>query len=446
MPYTAGTRLPFETASKLGHLAVIQSPWVQALVTDFESATPTEGDPSKTVWQTIDTTGVLPLRTVWAVDGSFVSVITERKPPKEVAFVKTALLFVDRTRLDLIDKENPHPLLLQDVMRDSAAYHSTVFPLKNVRTALGSNYDAVRHIVRDSFKVDDQGAAHETLKWLAYKKWTSKPSSSVGFQCPHCNYLIDQGLPFDADEGICPDCSETVFLSDLLGFHLDMDEDSAPDSVASSYMLVMEHLMLFTAIRLAWMHPDKSLVSESLFIKDGPLSLRSQYSKLVPNIRDFLEFARSEGRPVHIIGQEKSGAFADHLGAIAQFAPPHKREEPGSFAVLDHNYVRREVYRSPDLANPYGKRTNWGEKVFVKLDPGMCMVLNVPTGQYLDAVDRPVESDLIGWQRILATLPSLVSHKFEGALFPIELANGVASMSSYPSASVLRKFLESQTL
>jgi hypothetical protein len=112
--------------------------------------------------------------------------------------------------------------------------------------------------------------------------------------------------------------------------------------------------------------------------------------------------------------------------------------------VSDHNYVRREVYRSPDLANLYGKRTNWGEKVFVKLDPGMHMVLNVPTGQYLDAVNRSVESDLIGWQRILATLPSLVSHEFEGALFPVELANGVASMSSYPSASILRKFLESQ--
>ena len=445
MPYGAGTRLPFETASKLGHLSVVKSPWVQALVADFDSAKPADTDASKTVWQSIDTTGVQPLRAVWAVDGSFVAVVTERKPPKEVAFVKTALLFVDRSRLDLIDKENPHPLLMQDLMRDSATYHSTVFPLKNVRTALGSNYDAVRHIVCDSFKVDDQGAAHETLKWLAYRKWTDKASPSVGFQCPHCNYLIEQGLPYNADEGPCPGCSQIVFVSDLLGFHLDMDEDSAPDSVASSYMLVMEHLMLFTAIRLAWAHTDTSLVSESLFIKDGPLSLRSQYSKLVPNIREFLEFAKSQGRPVHIIGQEKSGAFADHLTAIAPFAPPRERDEPGAFAVLDHNYVRREVYRSPDLANPYGKRTNWGEKVFVKLDPGMCMVLNVPTGLYLDAVDRPVQSDLIGWHRILATLPSLVSHKFEGALFPIELANGVASMSSYPSESVLRKFLEGQS-
>ena len=38
----------------------------------------------------------------------------------------------------------------------------------------------------------------------------------------------------------------------MIGFHLDMGEDSAPDSIASAYMLVMEHLMLF--------HPDPALL------------------------------------------------------------------------------------------------------------------------------------------------------------------------------------------
>lgn len=444
MPYSAGTRLPFEAASKLGHLSVVQSSWVKELVKDFEQAKPPATDTSGTLWQTIDTQNALPLRSVWAVDGSFVSVRSEGKSPKEVAFVKTALLLVDRVKLDAIDKENPHPLLLQDVLRGSAIYHSTVFPLKNVRTPLGSNYDAVRHIVRDSFKIDQDGAFFDTLKWLVYKKWSDGASSSPAFECPHCYTLID-GLPHDADEGVCGYCKQIIFVSDLIGFHLDMDEDSAPDSVASSYMLVMEHLMLFTAIRVAWGHADKSLVSETLFIKDGPLSLRSQYSKLVPNIREFLAFAVAQGRGVHIIGQEKSGAFVDHLQSIVHFASPYERGEPGSYAALDHNYVRREVYRSPDLSNPYGKRTNWGEKVFVKLDPGMSMVLNVPTGDYIDAGDRPVPQDLIGLKRILATLPSIVSHKFEGALFPVELANGIASMSSYPSAAILARFLEDQS-
>lgn len=445
MPYSQGTRLPGEFASKLGHLAVIKSEWVKALVGEFEQAKLSEVDSTQTPWQTFDPDGITPLRNVWAVDGSYVSIRSEGKPPKEVAFVKTALLAVDRTRLDAIDKENPHPLLLQDVLTGSAVFHATVFPLKNVRTALGTNYDAIRHIVRDSMRIDENGAFYETLKWIAYRKWEpAAKSSSPAFFCPHCHKEIDAGLPYDAEEGQCAGCAGTVFLSDMLGFHLDMDEESAPDSVASAYMLIMENLMLFTAIRLLWGHTDKSLVSDTLFIKDGPLTLRSQYSKIVPNIRTFLEQAKKQGRPIHVIGQEKSGAFFDHLASIVRFPPPHARGERMSYAPLSHDYVRREVHRSPDLANPYGMRTNWGEKMYVKIDPGTYMVLSVPTGKYVDAPAFPTANDLIGLPRILATLPSLVSHKFEGALFPIELANGIASMSSYPSATILRRFIEDQ--
>lgn len=445
MPYGEGTRLPGEKASKLGHLTVIESRWVKSLVDDFESAQVPDGDPSQTCWLTFDSTGIEPLRGIWAVDGSFVSVRSAQKPPKEVAFVKTALLMLDKTKLDAIDKDLPHPLLLRDALKDSGVQHATVFPLKNVRTSIGSNYDAVRHIVRDSLRVDQGGAFYDTLKWIAYRKWEPhSKASSPGFQCPHCGEDIVEGLPSDADTRDCPHCDNEVFLSDVCGFHLEMDEDSAPESLASSYMLVMEHLMLFTAVRLMWHHTDRALVSDTLFIKDGPLTLRSQYSKLVPNIRAFLQHTKTVGRPVHIIGQEKSGAFFDHLSSIVRFAAPHARAEPLTYAPLTHEFVRREVYRSPDLSNPYGSRTNWGEKMYVKVDPGAYMVLNVPTGDYISANDHPTDHDLIGVARILATLPALISHKFEGALYPVELANGIASMSSYPSAAILQRFLEAQ--
>ncbi len=445
MPYGEGLRLPGESASKLGHLTVVQSDWVRTLIDDFESALAPDGDPAKTAWETFELKGVEPLRGIWAVDGSFVSVRSSQKPYKEVAFVKTALLMLDKAKLDAIDKDLPHPLLLRDALKDSGVQHATVFPLKNVRTTMGSNYDAVRHIVRDSICVDQEGAFNETMKWLAFRKWEPKASArSPGFDCPLCGHPIAAGLSNDSDASTCPSCSGEVFLSDMWGLHMEMDEDSAPESLASSYMLVMEHLMLFTAVRLMWNHTDRALVSDTLFIKDGPLTLRSQYSKLVPNIRAFLQHAKDLHRPVHIIGQEKSGAFFDHLGSIVRFAAPHSRGEPMSYAPLTHAFVRREVYRSADLSNPYGSRTNWGEKMYVKIDPGAYMVVNVPTGDYLDDAQRPLAQDLIGLSRILATLPGLVSHKFEGALYPVELANGIASMSSYPSATILQRFLDDQ--
>jgi hypothetical protein len=445
-PYSEGTRLPGEAASKLGHLTVVQSPWVKSLIDEFESHAIPDSDPSKTIWETFVPSDVAPLQSVWAADGSYVAVTSERKPAKEVAFVKTALLLLDRVKLDAIDRQLPHPLLLRDAIKDTAVHHATVLPLKNVRTSLGTNYDAVRHIIRDSMKVDQGGEFFETLKWLAYSKWNTQGSrpSSPNFQCPHCGEELTSGLPYDTDAGPCDSCGEEVFLSDLWGFHLEMDDDSAPDSVASAYMMVMEHLMLFTAIRLMWHHTDRSLVANTLFIKDGPLTLRGQYSKMVPSIRSFLQHAKNEGRPVHVIGQEKSGAFFDHLSAIVRYAPPFERGQLPSFAALSHAFVRREVNRSPNMKYPYGFRTNWGEKVFFKVDPGSFMVLNVPTGDYLNFEDRPVASDLIGLSRILATLPILVSHKFEGALYPVELANGIASMSSYPSATILKRFLDAQ--
>lgn len=447
MAYSNGSRLPAEGASKLGHLKVVNSDWVRSLVSDFEDAQQRVDTADQSMWLPFMVDHIAPLRNVWAVDGSFASITSTGRPPKEVSFVKTALLTVDKVKLDAVDKEHPHPLLLQDILKESAVFHATVFPLKNVRTSMGSNYDAIRHIVRDSIRIDEGGLFYETLKWLAYKKWENPSiSNSPGFACPHCNFNIEDGLVHNADAGTCPSCSGEVFLTDMIGFHLDMDEDSAPDSVASAYMLVMEHLMIFTAIRLLWDHTDRRLVSDTLFIKDGPLTLRSQYSKLVPNIRSFLQFATGLHRPIHIIGQEKSGAFFDHLSSVAQLVPPHARGETMTYAPLTHRYVRQEVYRSPDLANPYGKRTNWGEKVFLKIDPGSYMVLNVPTGVYVDDPNFPTTENLIGLPRILATLPSLVSNKYEGALFPIELANGIASMSSYPSARILQRFVDERNI
>lgn len=441
MPYQQGNRLPGEAASKLGHLAVVENPWVQALVQSFDSA-PSTNDDGKTQWVTFAPKATAPLSRVWAVDGSEVKVSTQEKPPREVAFVKTALMTVDREKLDKIDKDYPHPFELRDVMTGSGFFHATAFPLKNIRTSLGNNYDAVRNIVFDSVRHDQDGAFYATLKWLAYEKWLPTPLSSPSFECPHCERVLDTGLPPDSDKSPCPHCQKNIFLTDMFGFHLDMSEDSAPDSVALAYMHVMEHLMLFTPIRLCWLSSDTSELSDTLFIKDGPLTLRAQYSKLVPPIRDFLQFAKEKGRPVHVIGQEKTGTFVDHLAAIARFAPPHARGEPSAYTVLSHEYVRREVHRAPDRSNAYGRHTNWGEKVYFKIDPSTQLVLSVPTGMYNNAPTFPTAADLIGLDRILTTLPGLISRKYEGALFPIELANGIASMSSYPSAKILERFLE----
>ena len=438
MSYSGGGRLPFETASKLGHLNVINSEWVKSLVEDFETNNlDSESEFNNSIWNIFSNKDIEPLKHIWVVDGSYVPV----RDNKEVSFVKTALMTIEQSKIAKIDKEYPHPLQLKEIMKDSALFHATVFPLKNIRSKKGNIYNTIRNIIYDSIKIDEDGIYFETLKWLVFEKWNNSKVNSPDFECPHCMKKVNSGIKYDKDKDICEYCGKEVLLTDMIGFHLDMNEDSAPIAVSSSYMMIMELLMLFTVIRLHWDHKDKSLVSETLYIKDGPMTLGGQYSKLVPKIRKFLDFANNSGRPIHIIGCEKSGIYFDYLNIIKKFVKVKEIEI--KYAVLSHEYIRKEIQRTPDHINPYGYRTNYGEKVFVVLDNNTHMVLNMSPGEYNKSGEFPQIADIIGLNRIIATLPSLVSRKYEGALYPIELVNGIASMSNYPSAKILEDFIRS---
>jgi hypothetical protein len=69
------------------------------------------------------------------------------------------------------------------------------------------------------------------------------------------------------------------------------------------------------------------------------------------------------------------------------------------------------------------------------------MILNIPTGKHNP---NPTYSDLIGADDIFATLPSILSYRHEGAILPIELAHGIASLSTYPSANILKIFVDAK--
>lgn len=431
MPFQAGKRLPGERASKIGHLEVLKNPLINSLCEKLKDE---KGDDKRTAsqWMPISSSAK-PLSLVFAVDGSLQTIVNEQPPFNARAFIKTALLRLDQHALKQVDKDSPHPLILRDILKDSAMYHATVIPLRHVKYGDMTLYDAVRHIIFLSLIEDSllENQPFEAFKWLIYQKWDpSQHRSTPPFECPHCG--DDATLPFDADKANCPHCAKELFATDMLGFHQEMAEDAAPDTVASSYMAIHETLMLFTGIRYFW-EKKRDLLSDCLFIKDGPLSIRAQYSKLVAPIRNFLALAFAGGTPVHIIGQEKTGTFVEHLYLLRDHAPFP------SYFIPNDAYIKERIQHRPNQGAAYGKDTNYGAKLFLKLNAYHSMVINVPTGQHMP---NPVIGDLIGFDRIIATLPTLLSNRYEGALMPIELANGVASLSTYPSARILKMFAE----
>ncbi|MGI9102519.1 MAG: hypothetical protein ACR2IF_08750 [Terriglobales bacterium] len=431
MPYAQGERLPGERASKLGHLDVLKSPLVKELCKCFEDPSASRS-PKPPPWKPL-TKSDHPLSLIFGVDGSFQPIESESKPHKAIAFVKTALVMLDQPALAAIDKSEPHPFAVRDILQQSQLYHATVFPLRYVTVAGQNVYHAIRRVIYDSFcdpSLDRQ--VMETFKWIAYEKWDGQQKQLPKFECPHC-HTVDATLPYDADTGNCPNpqCGKELFVTDMLGFHQVMTDDAAPDAIATDYMGIHETLLLFTGVRYFW-EKNKSTLDKCLFVKDGPLSIRAQYSKLVNPIRRLLSRARAEGTAICIMGQEKSGAFWDHLQLIGDDMPA------GTFFIPDHDYIREEIQHRPNTGAKYGKDTNYGAKVFVKLNDRYRFVLNVPNGSSTDAQDPT----LIGSERIFGTLETILSARFESALLPVEMAHSVASLSTYPSARVLAMFAE----
>lgn len=430
MPYRRSSRLPGEKASKLGHLDVISSELVNRLIDSFNDKNP-PSTPKNIPWEAINFEEENKLPIIFGIDGSLQAVESEKRPYKKVAFVKTALLRLDQYAISKIDNIHPHPLALKDILSDSAIYHATVFPLRHVTLPDINTYNANRKIIYESMKKDDNlgGEILETLKWIVYEKWDEEEKQLPEFECPHCRET-GATLDYDREKGECPLCGKELYLTDMLGFHQVMAADSAPEGVARDYMNIHETLLLFAGIMYYWQNNKRNL-SKCLFVKDGPLSIRAQYSKIVNPIRRFLSYARDSQNPVHIVGQEKSGRFYDHLELIGNESPEN------SVFIPQDKYIREEIQHRNSDGAPYGKDTNYGGKIFLNLNRHEKMVLNIPTGEFNP---DPKYSDFIGLDKIINTIPSIRSMKYESGLLPIELAHGIASLSTYPSAEILKIF------
>jgi hypothetical protein len=379
------------------------------------------------------------LKIIFSSDGSIQPIESRRPPYKAIAFVKTALMKLDQYAIAKLDKETPNPFSLRDMMERAALFHSTAFPLRHVLIKGKTIYQTVREILYES--VGDMGlnnaidgAMMDTLKWIAYEKWSPKSKDHLEeFGCPHCHENVAT-LPFDEEKGHCPKCNGELFITDLFGLHLSMQEDYSPNQVASDYMAVSETLMIFTPIRYYWEN-NREVLRDCLHVKDGPLSLRATLAKLSAPIRRFFKYAKDNGYEIAMLGQEKTGAFFEHLLLIGANAPS------GSIFIPDNSYIRSEIQHS-NLAGVYGTDTNYGAKAFIKYNDYHKMVINIPTGERGEFVEKPSMSNLIALDNIVATLPKILSNRYEGALLPIELANGIASLSTYPSAKALELFAE----
>src|SRR5258708_25581991 len=103
-----------------------------------------------------------------------------------------------------------------------------------------------------------------------------------------------------------------------------------------------------------------------------------------------------------MLGQEKTGRFTDHLQLIGRYAPTR------SIFIPDSTYITEQIQHRFARGKTYGEDTNYGAKVFVKLNEHHRMVLIIPTRKY---VANPTYADLIRAHTIFTTPPTILSNR-----------------------------------
>ena len=440
-----------QRASKIGHPDIIRSTLVNEILSSFNKPNSAQTKKHKNLFKTIGKSKTKKLEDIFAVDGSYHTI--PNSDGSEVGYVKTALVIIDEDEINEINKKEPHPLEIRDYLKDNQSnrshilFHGGVFPLKNIilgnQYANESIYDVNRLLIYELFSdASLNGEIFKTFKWLIYEKWDNKGKNLNPFECPHCQKEAAVILKVDQNKGNCIKCQKEVLVTDMIGFHLDMSTDEAPGSILSEYMIIHEILLLFTFIRLTWEH-DKQAFQNQIYIKDGPLSLRSQYSKLVIPIRNFFKYAlKKHNINVHLVGQEKTGYMVEHLEYLRKIDRknhPNKNINQEYF-IPNNQYIRNNIQRRKvSGTNDYGSRTNYGSKIFYLPNNTHSLVLSIPTGDYKK---DPKFNDFIGLESILNTITNLTSVKFPNSLYPIQLADNIASLSTYPSAKILSYFTD----
>jgi len=426
MAYTSTGRLPIERASKLGHVKIIQDPVVQRLIDAFERTDTDDSEDIPACTGTLDLDLPNEVENVVAIDGSEAAIPNTLQSHKRLAFITTSALLVRRQEVAAM-KADPivDPRDLAASLEGRIDQLVWALPLSGIvapgETVVSSIRQSVDHALR-------HWGLYDTLQFLVSREWLPMFEMDAHMDCTACGN--DFYLPRSTKRFPCPHCAASHTLSDYLSIATGPPNDWAKEESAISLRTIFETLVLMRFLVQYRDHP--TLLKRTVFVKDGPLLLRAQLSRLVEPIRAFLDYLHQQGRTLHIVGIEKTGDLVDHLPLMDKAL-----REPGDYFLPSLAYLHERIQGVPFVEAGYRNRVQYGAKVAVRLGTQHVIAFNVPTGQFL--TDPQVE-DLYGFGTSMSVLTEMLSHRYENALIPLVLVNQVASISMRPSTDILQTF------
>lgn len=431
MSYTKNG-FPLEQASKIGHLKIINHPLITQIIQQFEETDLPSIYQKQGITGNIDFSKKTTLERIITIDGGQATIPNEYRPEKQLSFIQVAACMLKISDLEYL---RTHPMVDPRDLKKFVPepwYNPMVLPHSGIRLPWRSIKETMRALIDACLS---QTGLYETLKYLVYREWEEEwnipEEERPHMNCWSCGksfFLKRHSMTMK-----CPHCNHEHRLSDYLQIGADSPDDWTKEEAASSLRNVLETLTLFHFLRV---FQGKPALSSTLFIKDGPLLLRAQLSRLVEPIRSFFSYLQNSGNPFYVIGIEKNGELAD-------FAQEYKNnlENPGDYFLPSIKFLVEEISGNT-LTNNYRNRVSYGAKVILKAGQDHVLALNVPIAEFpKDNFDKhPMSSELIGFEESARTLSQLLSYQYPNALLPIVLANSAVSIARKPSGEILNQF------
>ena len=433
MGYSAQGGYPAEYASKVGHMRLIQDPYIQRVLEAFENTQPGLQHAPPSGLGSLDLGGP-PLAQIITVDGGSAAVPNVLRAERQVGFIQVAAQLLKIETLEyLCARPMTDPREVNRLIGQHIHHIYVVLPLAGLHMVGQTVRESLRELIRRSLSIYD---LDKTLRDLVYRAWSPQwpPTDGLPHQAclrPGCEGEVTWSVRFGMSV-TCDRCGEQHWLSDYLGLIENSGEERSRAEIIENFRRVTEALALFTFVLQYRDYDD--VMGRTLFLLDGPLLLRAQLSRLVEPIRDFIESRQTAGKPLHLAGVEKDGDFRAYVSGIAPFLAYQ-----GDFFLPDVRFLVEEIAGNHFDPNTYRNRVNYGAKVAVRVGPNHTLALNIPTGRFRSS---PKPDDLIGFGPIACTLNRVTITSHENSLIPIVQINRQASIAQEPSGSLLQAFVD----
>ncbi len=450
MAYTSKNgRKPMEMASKTGHSHIIRQALVQEFLKDCNIPQPADSEVVHLLADSIELPQEDYIRLIITVDGGFTEVaIQERFPSSSYTFYNFGGLLIEKADLQILRTKpfiDPEDMAkLRNIQR-----FPFVLPTKNIcLNNCTSLIESVRWSIFDYFRKSHDGEKPlmNALHWLLFQEYIPNAIDRTWTlaSCPVCTSPRIQIPAYISEQMKCPECSKTIYLTDVFRLHEAIDNEQGAGGILGYLMAVLEQMLLVHLIKTIW-ELKKSLLSEVLFVKDGPLAFFGQTANIHEPMRWLLNYlavypnfnGTGTMNYINLVGVEKSGPFVDHADAIRDSIPP------GHALILNNDYIYRYITPGAgDPSQPFGRTSYYGSKVIFKALDGNIYVLTLPT---FEPLLTPTANDLGNFNLVLHNVAKLKCHMYDNALVPVALANKLVSLSDHPSKKILTAFAKSQT-